>query len=125
MTLSASDQTLLDSLKPELVISAFKYKGWRPLLENRLPLHLRNADALALIKDDRHVVVYWGEAWHTRKLEAITTFAEAEKIPVSSAISYLADFISPDCSEGNLTATPHRDQPCPPHSHLATTIGRG
>lgn len=111
MTLSADDQTLLDSLKPELVISAFKYKGWRPMLKHRLPPHLRDADALALIKDDRHVVVHWGEGWHTRKLEVITTFAEVEKIPVSNAIGYFADFISPDRSEGSLqrplTATSH------------------
>lgn len=92
MTLSADDQILLDSLKSQSVIAAFKYKGWRPMLKHQLPPRLQAANITALIKGDRQAIVYTGAAWQTRKLETVKAFAAAEDIPVSRAIDYLVGF---------------------------------
>lgn len=90
--LSAHDQALLNSLKPESVVTAFKHKDWRPMLKHQLPPSLRNVEATALIKGDSHMVVYTGDAWQMRKLETVKAFAAAEDISVSEAINYLVGF---------------------------------
>lgn len=92
MILSADDQILLDSLKPEFVIAAFKHKGWRPMLKHRLPSRFRDTEATALIRGDSHAVVYTGDAWQTQKLKAVTAFAMTEEVPVPRAISFFAGF---------------------------------
>ncbi|MBD3881055.1 hypothetical protein IFO70_04745 [Phormidium tenue FACHB-886] len=104
MILSADDQTLLNSLKPEFVIAAFKHKGWRPALKHHLPPRLRDAEATALIRGDNQAVVYTDNDWQTRKLDAMTAFAVAEGISTSKAIDYLTGFQEMMESEGNLTA---------------------